>query len=51
MMPDGDTAAHLREQVGGLFFGTRLVPAHPSSASREQQAPKIMSRRRFPLER
>src|SRR6185436_9773884 len=20
MMPDGDTAAHLREQVGGLFF-------------------------------
>jgi hypothetical protein len=21
MMPDGDTAAHLREQVGGLFFG------------------------------
>jgi hypothetical protein len=23
MMPDGDTAAHLRKQVGGLFFGTR----------------------------
>jgi hypothetical protein len=21
MMPDGDTAAHLRKQVGGLFFG------------------------------
>jgi len=20
MMPDGDTAAHLRKQVGGLFF-------------------------------
>src|SRR3954462_2261691 len=23
MMPDGDTTAHLRKQVGGLFFGTR----------------------------
>jgi hypothetical protein len=22
MMPDGDTAAHLRKQVGGLFLGT-----------------------------
>src|ERR1051325_3892140 len=24
MMPDGDTAAHLREQVGGLFFGAQV---------------------------
>jgi hypothetical protein len=25
MMPDGDTAAHLRKQVGGLFFYTPEV--------------------------
>jgi len=32
MMPDGDTAAHLRKQVGGLFlqgtaFGARVIPS------------------------
>jgi len=28
MMPDGDTTAHLRKQVGGLFFADhRLAPA------------------------
>jgi hypothetical protein len=25
MMPDGDTAAHLRKQVGGLFLGVSCV--------------------------
>ena len=25
MMPDGDTAAHLRKQVGGLFFNALCV--------------------------
>jgi hypothetical protein len=25
MMPDGDTTAHLRKQVGGLFFVHRLA--------------------------
>jgi hypothetical protein len=36
MMPDGDTAAHLREQVGGLFFiGYRLaMPAISTSISK-----------------
>ena len=47
MMPDGDTAAHLRKQVGGLFFGNRLRPArHPSPASRAQRVQKMVMQRR-----
>jgi hypothetical protein len=31
MMPDGDTAAHLRKQVGGLFFYAPEVGGDASS--------------------
>jgi hypothetical protein len=42
MMPDGDTAAHLRKQVGGLFCTTRLMRRHALPASKVQQALKLL---------
>ena len=41
MMPDGDTAAHLRKQVGGLFLGASpgasVVPAQAPSPQAEDR--------------
>jgi hypothetical protein len=47
MMPDGDTAAHLRKQVGGLFLqGTvwrRLIPISGASTGHQQAQGRSIS--------